>query len=296
MKYLSIILLLITFLFCKKNAESPKNSRSEESLPKLKQEAPISEKKMSEESEKLSDLDEPPMSTSSSANDGTGFEISKPLNPITDASKLRMLEYKVHLDFHVDEISKSREMLIKIVQLNSFFKQVNSNSDYLKESMQVEIYTPTSKLYDTLLLLNKIGTLTNELIYAEDLTELNEQQKIKLDREAIRGKRRANAVNKGGELSKNYKDREDLLAISEENEDVAKFESWKIKDRVNWSKIHVRLTGKDLPLKIQFPNIRNLFIQSINFIIELLGGFFYILPIGILLYAIYKLIKWYRNR
>jgi hypothetical protein len=268
-----------------------------EPSPSFKQEAPLTERKLSEEeSEKLADLDEPPLATSTRANEANRSEISKPLNPITDASKLRMLEYKVQLDFQVDEISKAREMLIKIVQLNSLFKQVNSNNDYLKESMHVEIYTPTSKLYDTLLALNKVGTLTHESIYAEDLTELNEQQKIKLDRESIRGRRRANAVNKGGELSKNYKDREDLLAISEDNEDSAKFESWKIKDRVNWSKIQVRITGKDLPLSIQFPNIRNLLIQSLNFIIEILGGFFYILPIGVLLYAIYKIIKWFRNR
>ncbi len=279
-KFLLIFLLLI--LACK-NSESPQTSS-------VKYEAATTNAKL--------DADE-------STSEAEGFQyklnekkneefISKPLNLITDSSRLRLLEYTVSLSLSVENISTSREMLLKAVKDKSLIKSANTYFTD-QENFSAEVYTPAEKLYDTLLEISKIGNITSETISTIDHTENNESQKIKIERESIRSKRRSLAANKGSAENRTWKDREDLLGASEDGFDIAKLEAWKIKDRTHWAKINVQFTGKSVNTRIQIPNYRNSFVHSINFLLESLYAFFWLIPIFAILFFLYRLYKWYKR-
>lgn len=221
--------------------------------------------------------------------------ISKPLDPITDASKSRLLEYTIQLNYKVADIDKTRESLLNIVKKESYISRSQTNLSSGLESMYVQIHIPVSAMYQTLIELDKIGQLTYEDIQTEDLTDKNEEQKIKLSREAIRGSRRAKAVHKGSSENWNWKDREEALERSENNEDLAKLESWKIKDRVAWAKVNITISGKELPSRVQIPNYKNAFVSAVNFLLELTYYLAWLIPVILIVFLLFKAYRRFRG-
>ncbi|HMV45183.1 MAG TPA: DUF4349 domain-containing protein [Leptospiraceae bacterium] len=220
--------------------------------------------------------------------------LDKPLNPITDAAKTRFLEYNIQLSYKVEDINKTRENLLNIVKKDSFISRSQTNLSTGYESMFVQIYIPVGTMYQTLVELDKLGQLTYEDIQTEDLTDKNEEQKIKLSRESIRGSRRSRVANKGSVENWNWKDREDALERSENAEDQAKLESWRIKDRVSWAKVNLTLSGKELSNRIQFPNYKNAFVSAINFLLEISYSLVWLVPVlalGFILFKLYRKIR-----
>ena len=120
--------------------------------------------------------------------------IQKPLDPISEASKSRLLEYTIQLNYKVETIEKARETVLNVVKKESYIasSQTNVSSGY--ESMSLQVQVPVTAMYDTLLQLDKIGQLTYEDIRTQDWTEHNELQKNKLSREALRMIRRSKAA------------------------------------------------------------------------------------------------------
>ncbi|MDX1958324.1 MAG: DUF4349 domain-containing protein [Leptospiraceae bacterium] len=283
-----LLILIILFVGCKKSKEPSKegtNSRSQTEAKKV-----ATDEEM--------DLDEATQASkpTNSPKDEESRTISKPTDIISSASKTRFLEYKINLNFKVKDIHEVREEVLKIIKKESFL--ANSSIDLYgsHESMTLEIHSPSSSVYETLLALAKIGELKSETVSTTDWTELNELQKIKLQREATRISRRSKAVAKGNSESWTLKDREEALERSEDSEDLAKHETWKIKDKVTWVKLYLNISGKELPTKIVFPDYRNEFVSSLNYILSFTGNIVYLLPILLILFLLYRAFIWYRNR
>jgi hypothetical protein len=277
------LIVLFIFSFCGKS-ESPKKTSGSDSNQMVTQSAEMEEAQdgdIKKDSAELKFFKEKEVKIS-------------PLNLITDSSKLRLLEYTVSLSLSVESISTSREMLLKAVKEKSLIKSANTYFTD-QENFSAEVYTPTEKLYDTLLEISKIGNITSETISTIDHTENNESQKIKMDRESLRSRRRGLAANKGSVDNKSWKDREDLLGASEDGLDLAKLEAWRIQDRTHWAKINLQFTGKSVNTRIHVPNYRNSFVNSINFLLESLYAVFWLIPIFAIVFFLFKLYKWYKS-
>ncbi|MCB1177861.1 MAG: hypothetical protein KDK36_09805, partial [Leptospiraceae bacterium] len=201
-----------------------------------------------------------------------------------------------NLSFQVNNISEAREKLIKIAKINSILKNSNTNISESTEMLNAEIYTPVDKMYETILLLGNIGTLTNETVSTEDWTEHNQLQKIKTEREITRSKRRSKAASSGKAENWTWKDREELLERSEDNLDMAKMENWKIQDKIKWAKIRIYIHGGESGFKIHVPNYKNAFVSSINFFLNAIYVFLWILPFGVIIMILYFGIRWLRMR
>lgn len=218
----------------------------------------------------------------------------KPLDIISESSKLRQIEYKVNLQVKVKNALETREKFLQVLKPNSILKYSGTSFNEF-ENYQVEILTPVGKLYDTLLEISKLGKIESETVNTEDLTEYFEEQKIKTERENSRSKRRTNAATEGSAQVKNWKDREDLLALSEDNLDKAKLETWKVKDRISWAKVSINFQGKELNDSFEIPNFYNAFVSAINFIFSIAYGIAYCSIFIIGIYIIYRIYKFFRK-
>lgn len=218
----------------------------------------------------------------------------KPIDFISESSKLRQIEYKVSLQIQVKNALETREKFLNMLKPNSILK--SSNTSFTgKENYTVEILTPISKLYETLVEVSKLGKIESESIYTEDLTEFFEEQKIKFERESYRNKRRNSAANEGSAQVKTWKEREDLLSQSEDGMDRAKLETWKIKDRISFAKISISFEGKELNDKFEIPNFYNAFVASVNFLLNIIYGIVYVTILLLVVFILYKGYKFFRK-
>jgi hypothetical protein len=289
---LSFVFLLLFSLFtnhCNKSNEKLESTEATSSESK-KAMSPMSAKM-----ESGAEMEERNFEDKDSVSE-PNIDIGKPLNPITDATKSRMLEYNIHLRYKIESIPDTRKKILEVVKKNSYIKSSSTSINSEKiGSLQLEIQTPVEKMYDTLLDLDKLGALIEENIYTIDHTESNEWQKIQIIREELRSSRRSKATASGKAENWTWKDREELLEKSEDNLDQAKFETWKIKDKVNWAKLNITFAKNDNSIGIEFPSYKDYFINSINFLLSLTAYLIYLIPISILLGLIYYLVQRFRN-
>ncbi|HRG48093.1 MAG TPA: DUF4349 domain-containing protein [Leptospiraceae bacterium] len=290
-------LLLFLFLNCSKKMEPVVSTESNApAAPKVNQQLADNDgfadkKEMAEEE---APAQEKRKDSKGGMKEDDGI-IQKPLDPISEASKSRLLEYTIQLNYKVETIEKARETVLNVVKKESYIasSQTNVSSGY--ESMSLQVQVPVTAMYDTLLQLDKIGQLTYEDIRTQDWTEHNELQKNKLSREALRMIRRSKAANKGSAETWNWKDREEALERSEDTADAAKLESWKIKDHVAWAKVNISISGRELPTKVQVPNYKDALISALNFLLELTYYLVWIVPIAFVGYLLFKGYRWIRR-
>jgi hypothetical protein len=297
MNRLVLILLLIIFLFACNEKSSPKKQEIAAS-GFAQSESKKREREIADNT--TEDMDEAPSApkeeSTSPQKPTSSNEIGKPLNPISDASTRRLLEYRINLTFKVDNIHVSREKLIQIVKTDSILKTANTNISGDTEYVSVEIYTPIDKMYETMLSLGQVGILTGETVQTEDWTEYSEEQKIKTERELARSSRRSKAAGSGKAENWTWKDREELLERSEDNLDAAKMETWKIQDKVKWAKLNIVLQGQEAGYRIHVPRFRNAFISSINFLLQISYSILWALPFLLMAGIVYFIYRWYKNR
>jgi len=291
---LTVILLLSLVLNCGKKESKEPASETSPSTPQMKKMDSVNRELADAEEETAGvPADKGNLKQEQKENDGI---IEKPLDPISDASKSRLLEYTIQLNYKVANIEKAREILLGVIKKESYIvsSQTNVSSGY--ENMNLQVQIPVSVMYDTLLQMDKVGQLTYEDIRTQDWTEHNELQKIKLNREGLRMVRRSKAANKGSAETWNWKDREEALERSEDSADSAKLETWKIKDHVIWAKVHINISGRELPTKIQFPNYKDAFVGALNFLLELTYYIAFMIPVTLLGFLFFKAYRWFRNR
>ena len=291
---LTVILLLSLVLNCGKKESKEPASETAPSAPQMKKMDSVNRELADAEDETAGvPADKGNLKQEAKENDGI---IEKPLDPISDASKSRLLEYTIQLNYKVANIEKAREILLGVIKKESYIASSQTNVSSGSENMNLQVQIPVSAMYDTLLQMDKVGQLTYEDIRTQDWTEHNELQKIKLSREGLRMIRRSKAANKGSAETWNWKDREEALERSEDSADSAKLETWKIKDHVTWAKVHINISGRELPTKIQFPNYKDAFVAALNFLLELTYYIAFMIPIVLLGFLLFKAYRWYRNR
>ena len=282
MRHLLIIILLFAFLACGKKESKAPASETSPSAPQMKK-MDSANRELADAEDEIAEApaDKGKLKQEVKEEDGV---IEKPLDPISDASKSRLLEYTIQLNYKVENIEKAREILLSVIKKESYIASSQTN------------HSTVSAMYDTLLLMDKVGQLTYEDIRTQDWTEHNELQKIKLTREGLRMIRRSKAANKDSAETWNWKDREEALERSEDSADSAKLETWKIKDHVTWAKVHISISGRELPSKIQLPNYKDAFVEALNFLLSLTYYIVFMIPLTLLGFLLFKAYRWYRNR
>ena len=62
---------------------------------------------------------------------------------------------------------------------------------------------------------------------------------------------------------------ENLISSSEDQQDQARFEKWKIQDRVKWATINISVQGPDAAREIEVPTYQNALINLTNSLLAL---------------------------
>ena len=193
--------------------------------------------------------------------------LGKVFNPTINSTE-RLLEFRVILNYESSDIIKTRKELIQFISKYGYLANssaVNSRSPY----MSATIFVDSSKLYEALLDLDKLGVIQSEDITTIDHTEGMVWQKRKINREKIRLGRKNKANNQIDASSKNWSAIDESLTKSEDQMDLAEHETWKIQDRIKWATIQIQFSTPIPPDQIQVPVYKNAFIGLFNMFLEL---------------------------
>ncbi len=202
--------------------------------------------------------------------------LGKVFNPTINSTE-RLLEFRVILNYESSDIIKTRKELIQFISKYGYLANssaVNSRSPY----MSATIFVDSSKLYEALLDLDKLGVIQSEDITTIDHTEGMVWQKRKINREKIRLGRKNKANNQIDASSKNWSAIDESLTKSEDQMDLAEHETWKIQDRIKWATIQIQFSTPIPPDQIQVPVYKNAFIGLFNMFLELTYYLIWIIP------------------
>lgn len=193
----------------------------------------------------------------------------------TQEAKTRLLEYHINLVYHTENFFQSRIVLLNIVSRNGFI--VNSNtSSGTNPNLHTSLKIRSDRLIRVLEELDQLGRLESENIRTTDHTQNAALQNLKIKRELIRQKRRINASR--NTTIKDWHIREKLLGQSEDKQDHAEHEQWKINDKVSYANLQIALYGPKQAPAIKVPLYKKAFIDLTNFLLDLSYLFIYLLP------------------
>ncbi|MCB1304193.1 MAG: DUF4349 domain-containing protein [Leptospiraceae bacterium] len=176
-------------------------------------------------------------------------------------AKERMLEYQVHLNFKSDSVLEARETAYRVASKYGFLSS-SRTSAYETQYFQATMRVDSARLYDALKELRSIGILKQESVDVTDHTENLVWQGIKLKREALRSIRRQALQNRAA--PQNQIQAENLISASEDQQDQAQFEKWKIQDRVKWATIEIYVQGPAAESAIEVPAYQNALKSVLN--------------------------------
>jgi hypothetical protein len=189
-----------------------------------------------------------------------------PLQPSSQA-RGRMLEYQVNLLFTSKSVLNARKTVLQVANEYGFLASARTSLEE-REYFQATIRVDSDRLYDALQDLQGIGELENEQIDVIDHTADMVWQSIRLDREQLRGQRRRNLQNRT--TPQNQIQAENLISGSEDAEDQAKFEKWKLEDRIKWATIHLTIQGPKTTIGVEVPAYQNALIGLANTLLSIL--------------------------
>lgn len=193
----------------------------------------------------------------------------------------RLLEYHVAVQYKTAEFMKARALVLSIASRYGFVTSSSASSGR-SSSLRTEVAVRIGSLYDVLKELDGLGDLQSENIQVTDHTENNFAQKLRSDREALRILRKGRSAEAGDPTAKNWAERQASLEKSEDAQDLADLERWKIKDRVSWARITILLEGPAAPDVIQVPPYKKALIGLVNVGLFLSYILLWILPLLLL--------------
>tara|TARA_Y100001954_G_C15812821_1_gene606010 strand:- start:2792 stop:3628 length:837 start_codon:yes stop_codon:yes gene_type:complete len=207
-----------------------------------------------------------------------------PLDVSEEASG-RMLEYTINLSFSSNSILASRDVVFEAARKYGF---LSSSRTYSRDNshFQATIRVDSQRLYDALKELEKTGNLWQSSVDVTDHTADMVWESIKLDRERLRSIRRQGLANRTGPREQTQV--ENLISGSEDNLDRAKFEKWKIQDRVQWATVNITVDGPEATQEIKVPAYQNALIGLTNSFLS----FTYWLLENLLWLAVLAVIAW----
>jgi hypothetical protein len=201
-------------------------------------------------------------------------------------SNERLLEFNVSLSYQCLDLVLTRKELIQFISKYGYLESssaVNSQSPY----MVAKIHVVSSKLYEALIDLDKLGNLLSEDIATTDHTEGMAWQKRETMRESLRSTRRKVANSQIGAGARNWQAVEESLSNSEDQLDLAEHETWKINDKVKWATINVTFTTPVPSDIVEVPPYKNAFIGLLNLFLSATYYLIWILPVILVLGAVY---------
>lgn len=243
-KYILIIIVIVITLCCAKK-EQPEESDSKLEFNTQLEKKSVPGTKLKNKKLSKQNLETPFISK---------FEIGNQ----------RLLEYTLHLSYDCNNLIKSRETLLKLIQKYGFIKNSRTNTETKQPTLWAEIHIKQNTIYQAVLDFKLLGKLISEEITVIDHTENYKLYTIKELRNKLRITRRSNATKNTPQISKTWINKEEALERSEEQFDQSKFEKWKINDRINWAKINITLLGPKNADKIIIPNFKNALIAITN--------------------------------
>lgn len=286
-------ILIVSFLFVCKAENSQKQSEELSDLRSRSAAAPMpsaDEQPMQEAEKKLT-------GKAGEREEAPEDQIKTFATPKIGNLKIgRLLEYKVDLNFETKDFIAARKFLLELSGKYGFVQSEslqNWGGD-TEPSMTAVIHVRSSDLYQVLMELEKVGTLTSENIQVEDHTENYTLEQIHSRREKIRIARRTELGSRS--TPKNAAEIEELLGQSEDSADSAEFERWKILDRVNWAKISIHLYGPKKPKAVEVPNFGDAFIDLVSIGLKFALSLIYIIPTALIAFGIFYLFKYMKNR
>lgn len=287
-------ILIVSLLFVCKAENSQKQSEDLSDLRSRSAAAPMpsaDEQPMQEAEKKLA------TGKAGEREEAPEDQIKTFASPKIGALKIgRLLEYKVDLNFETKDFIAARKFLLELSGKYGFVQSEslqNWGGD-TEPSMTAVIHVKSSDLYQVLMELEKIGTLTSENIQVEDHTENYTLEQIHAKREKIRIARRTDLGARS--TPKNAAEIEELIGQSEDSADSAEFEKWKIMDRVNWAKISIHMYGPKKPKAVEVPSFGDAFIDLASLGLKLILSLIYIIPLALIAVGIFYLVKYVKNR
>lgn len=199
----------------------------------------------------------------------------------------RLLEYSLTLQYRTEDYREARKVLMKIANEHGHLLSSSASTDP-QWTMNASMRVRSAELYKALEALDALGELEYENITATDHTE----SQVLAERQSRRALQRVLRRKRGPTGNKQWAERERLIAQSEEMRDAAEHEQWRVRDRVKFAQIEVRLLGPDLPAQIVVPPYHNALIILFNGFLELL----YALILGLPLWLIAGALWWHRAR
>lgn len=272
-----VFLVIVTFVNCDKKKEM---------------ESPQSEAVPTSSTARSSDLDT--NDGKSNAKDDKGVEKSQPKEadkslektffPV-NAIKERYLEYSINLSYECNDIIQTRKELLSLISKFGFMEYSKSNVT-TNQFMTLRVVVRTPQVYDALIEFDKLGKLTSENISSVDHTENLVWQNRKSAREKKRISRKNLASHQITSESKNWEAIDRSLTQSENEEDRAEHEIWKIHDKILWTKISLSLKTPEPIDTVKIPKYKKAFVGIFNLFLELSYYLIWILPFVILFGAV----------
>ncbi len=199
----------------------------------------------------------------------------------------RLLEYSLTLQYRTEEYREARKMLMQIANEHGHLLSSSASTDP-QWTMNASMRVRADELYKALEAMDALGELEYENITATDHTE----SQVLAERQSRRALQRVLRRKQGPTGNKQWAEREQLISKSEELRDAAEHEQWRVRDRVQFAQIEVRLLGPDLPAQVVVPPYHNALIILFNGFLELL----YALILGLPLWLIAGALWWHRAR
>ena len=293
-KRLSVFLIITAFLFllniCKDQpqSESKRTSTMDQIARKPASEMRGGKKRLRKMREKgdLKEFKDRDESKTRSKGKKTGKQkltlfIPKP----SDETKHRLLEYYINLTYNTNEFEKSRRDLQEILSKYGFVASSNASTTGSYAYMSIHMKVRADKFYDALLEFDTLGELQSENIRVTDHTENMFVQRLKLRRERIRLQRKA-GLTRISPKSENWERRNRSYEQSEDREDKARHEKWKIMDKTSLASVNIYLKGPELPPGVTVPLYKKAFIGLVNMFLEVVYVLIWLLPLIIIVLII----------
>lgn len=183
----------------------------------------------------------------------------------------RLLEYMIHLEYKAQDLTLARQFLFAFITRHGFLLSSSANQS---GSLHFQIRIQASELYKALEELDELGELLSENIQVTDHTENNVAQEIKRRRSQSRSVRRQALLQPG---HKDLTGMEELLAASEDAGDAAELELWRIKDRVKWATLNIKIEAPQ-EKGLEIPPYERVLLQSLQGLLYLIYYLLYLLP------------------
>ncbi len=197
--------------------------------------------------------------------------------PRNSAVQDRMLEYHVNLNFETDSFQRSRARLMALVDKYGYMQESHALLER-HEKVNSRVIVESKNLYRFLQNADGLGRLLSEKIQTADHTGEHVRQRLDINRQSLRQRRRANAL-RGTPNSETWVEREKLVAEAEDRRDAARMAQWNIEDRIKWAKVNINLRGPRQTPVIELPNYVEALVFLLNGLLWLLKGLLYILPL-----------------